>query len=99
MNYSFHYEVEEEFNCAISYYEECQDGLGFDFASEVYSTIKRIVAYPNAWPVLIYDEVRRCQLNRFPYGVIYSKQNEHIYILAVMHLHKKPEYWKYRISN
>jgi len=48
MNYSFHNEAEDELNFAISYYEGCQAGLGFDFASEVYSTIERIVTYPDA---------------------------------------------------
>ena len=97
MNYSFHDEVEDELDLAISYYEGCQEGLGFDFASEVYSTIERIIAYPKAWPIFIYDAIRRCQIDRFPYGIIYSEQNKHIYILAVMHLHKDPEYWKHRL--
>ena len=48
MNYLFHPEAEAEFAQAIEYYEECEDGLGFDFAVEVYSSIQRIVSYPKA---------------------------------------------------
>jgi hypothetical protein len=32
----------------INYYEECQEGVGYDFAIEVYSTIQNIIDYPNA---------------------------------------------------
>ncbi len=43
MTYSFHEEAESEFNDAIDHYEGCRKGLGFEFASEVYETIQRIV--------------------------------------------------------
>jgi hypothetical protein len=31
MKYSFHPEAEAEFNQAIDYYENCAEGLGYDF--------------------------------------------------------------------
>ena len=52
-------------------------------------------SYPGAWPVLEGD-VRRSLVNRFPYGVLYSIEEERIYILAIMHLHRYPDYWKNR---
>ncbi len=72
MTYFFHPEAEEEFLQAVEYYESCTNGLGFDFALEVYMTIQNILKYPKAWPVLIEESIRRCQIRRFPYGVIYS---------------------------
>ena len=95
MKYSFHPEAEKEFLQSIQYYEMCMQGLGYDFALEVYSTIQNIVQYPNAWPILI-EGMRRCQTRRFPCGVIYSIQKDEIYILAVMHLHREPGYWEKR---
>ncbi len=97
MNYSFHPEAEREFLEAIDYYEERGEGLGFDFAGEVYAAINRAVEHPEAWPVLE-GEVRRCLTTRFPYGVLYSQEPDGIFILAVMHLHRDPEYWKHRIE-
>ncbi len=70
MKYSFHPEAEVEFNQAIDYYENCAEGLGNDFAVEVYSAIEQIVAYPKAWTILA-EDVRRCLTRRFPYGVLY----------------------------
>ena len=95
MTFSFHPEAEEEFLGAINYYEDRERGLGYDFSIEVFATIQNIVIYPTAWPV-IEEGVRRCLVHRFPYGVIYSIEQEEILILAVMHLHRHPGYWKNR---
>ena len=95
MSFSFHPEAEEEFNKAIEYYEEIESGLGYDFALEVYSAIKRSVEFPNAWAELD-GEIRRSLVRRFPYGVLYSVEQEEIFIVAVMSLHRKPGYWKHR---
>jgi len=95
MTFSFHPEAELEFLEAINYYEERERGLGYDFAIEVFTTIQRIVNYPTAWPI-IEEDVRRCFVNRFPYGVIYGIEQDEIFILAVMHLHRHPDYWKKR---
>jgi len=96
MNFSFHPEAELEFTEAIDYYEEKEIGLGYDFAVEVYSAIERIAATPEAWPV-IEEDIRRSLVRRFPYGILYSENKEEIFIVAVMHLHRDPEYWKHRI--
>ena len=96
MNYFFAPEAEDELQDAIAYYEKCQEELGLDFAAEVYSAINRVIAYPKAWPVLHNGNERRCQTERFPFGIIYSEQLEGIYVLAIMHLHKEPGYWKHR---
>ena len=96
MNYSFHPEAEKEFLSAIDYYEEHKFGLGSEFAIEVYSTIENIISIPTAWPLLAFD-MRRCLTQRFPYGIIYSIEEDNIFILAVMHLYREPDYWKSRI--
>ena len=95
MNFSFHPEAEEEFNRAIDYYEDIEPGLGYDFASEVYSAIRLSAEFPKAWMVLE-GEVRRCLVRRFPYGILYSEEGNRIFILAVMNLHRQPTYWKHR---
>jgi len=96
MNVLFHPDAELEFNEAIDYYEGVAYGLGLDFSIEVANAIARIAAFPKAWPV-IEDGIRRALVKRFPYGVLYSEDQEKIYIVAVMHLHRNPGYWKQRI--
>lgn len=97
MKYSFHPEAEAEFVQAIDYYEECEAGLGYDFAVEVYSAIERIMAHPKAWPILE-EDMRRSLVRRFPFGIIYAALDEELFIVAVMHLHRDPDYWKQRIQ-
>ena len=95
MSFSFHPDAEEEFNEAIEYYEDIDSELGYDFALEVLATIKRSVEFPKAWPVLEGD-IRRSLVRRFPYGVLYSEEQDGIFIIAIMSLHREPGYWKNR---
>jgi hypothetical protein len=95
MSFSFHPDAEEEFNKAIDYYENIETGLGYEFALEVHSTIQRSIEYPKAWAVLD-GEIRRSLVKRFPYGILYTEEQEGIFVVAVMNLHRKPGYWKPR---
>ena len=95
MKFKFHPEAELELDEAVRYYEECQAGLGLDFAEEVYGTISRIAAYPDAWPMLS-KSTRRCLVNRFPYGVLYQVKSGMLLIVAVANLHRRPGYWRKR---
>jgi hypothetical protein len=95
MTLLFHPEAEEEFRKAIDYYESCYQGLGEDFYFEVHTAIHRILDFPEAWPVLDGD-VRRCLIHRFPFGILYSTDKQDIFILAIMHLRRDPDYWKHR---
>jgi len=96
VEYLFHPDAETELNAAVAYYEECQKGLGLEFAREVHRTIQVILEFPAAWQRLD-ENIRRCLTNRFPFGVIYYRRKDTIVILAIMQLQKKPGYWKARI--
>jgi len=95
LKYSFHSDAEKELKEAITYYNECQNGLGLEFAKEVYLAIQNILSFSHAWPPLSAN-TRRCLTNRFPYGVIYQITDEEVFIIAVMHLNREPSYWKKR---
>lgn len=96
MSYRFHPEAEAELNRSIDYYESIEPGLGYDFALEVYDTIQRVVDFPKAW-TLLEGDVRRSLVKRFPYGILYSIETDGVFILAVMNLHRAPDYWKHRV--
>ena len=95
MTFKFHPDAELELNFAIDYYEECQERLGLEFAQEIYSTIHRIIDFPNAWQPMT-SKTRRCLTNRFPFGVIYQILDNQIIIIAIMQQNQKPFYWKNR---
>ena len=96
MRFYFHPGARAEFDEAVTYYEECQGGLGLDFAEEVYATIARVLEYPDAWTPLS-TNTRRCLVNRFPYGVIFQVKSGVLRIIAVANLHRRPNYWKDRV--
>jgi plasmid stabilization system protein ParE len=95
MNFLFHPEAETEFLAAIDWYEERSAGLGADFAAEIHAAIQRAATMPQAWP-RIDGDIRRVLTNRFPYGVLYAINDASIFILAVMHLRRHPDYWRTR---
>jgi hypothetical protein len=96
MKFYFHPDAKEEFDGAVEYYEQCQVGLGLEFAEEVYAAIARIVQYPNAWSTLSKNS-RRCLVSRFPFGIIYQIKSRALRIIAVAHLNRRPGYWEERI--
>ena len=75
MKFSFHPDAERELLESIEYYEKIENGLGFDFAIEVHSAIDRIKLYPLGWPI-VKEDVRRCLINRFPFGILYSLEQK-----------------------
>ena len=85
-----------ELNDARVYYELEVPGLGFQFREEVKNGIRRIREYPDAWAKEKGD-VRRCLLHKFPYKILYSIEEDHIYILAIANCHRRPDYWIERI--
>ncbi len=95
MKLLFHPDAEAELREAANYYDDCQTGLGLDFAEEVYAAISRIIKYPDAWSRLS-SNTRRCITNRFPYGIIYQVKSDVLYIVAIANLQRRPEYWKER---
>ena len=97
MTFSFHPEAEGEFGRAIDYYEDCKSGFGEAFFLEICDAIRNVVNYPTLWPQ-IEDEVHRYLVHRFPYGVLYSMEPDGIFILAIMPLHRDPDYWKHRLD-
>lgn len=98
MTFSFHPEAQAEFDRAVDYYEAAEAGLGWDFSLEVHAAIQNIIDFPEAWPILE-GTIRRCQTSRFPFGVVYSPDPSQIFVLAVMHLHRSPGYWKGRLKS
>ena len=85
-----------ELDDAIEYYNFELPGLGDAFLTEVLNALDRIGEFPEAWHPCS-KRTRRCQTRRFPYGIIYQIREQEILVVAIAHLHRKPDYWKYRI--
>ena len=97
MKSSMHPEAREEFLAAIDYYNEAEPGVGMAFCAEVESAIGLIENYPDLWTE-IGGNIRRCLVRRFPFAVLYSKEVGRIFIYAIMHTKRDPEYWRNRLT-
>jgi plasmid stabilization system protein ParE len=92
MKVSFLELARQELDDAVAWYNGQVPELGLAFLDEINRTIGRIVAWPLSSEELM-PGIRRCLVNRFPYGLIYAVETDSIVILAVAHLHRYPRYW------
>jgi plasmid stabilization system protein ParE len=93
---AFHPEARAELAAAARWYNKQRSGLGGQFRQEAMAAISRILQGPEAFGV-IGGDVRCHILHRFPYGILYQIQPGRIFVVAVMHLHRDPEYWEHRV--
>lgn len=90
-------EAEAELDEAVANYNDQVDGLGIELAAEVQRGLAHIEKFPEGWQRLN-RRVRRYRLRRFPYGLVYSVLPSEIVVVAVMHLHRAPDYWRERLK-
>ena len=88
--------AQQELDEAIDYYNFESSGLGKTFLEEILSTLRLILNHPEAWAPCS-KRTRRCLTQKFPYGIIYQVREAEILIIAISHLHRKPNYWKNRV--
>jgi hypothetical protein len=80
----------------LAFYEARASGLGGDFIRQVERTLAQIVANPEAGSPLA-GKIRRRLVQRFPFAILYQSGPEDVSVLAVMHLRRRPDYWKRRL--
>ncbi len=90
--------AESELRDAVAYYNSQCAGLGYEFAAETRRTITRILRFPSEWTKLSL-RTHRCLTNRFPYAVIFQFTDNHLFIVAVMHLKREPDSWQNNLSD
>lgn len=83
---------------AIEYYELEIKGLGKKFLKEVLETTHLISQFPQLFSKNS-DNTRKAVLRKFPYNLVYSILNDKIYIIAVAHQNRSPEYWIDRVKD
>ncbi len=92
----FHPDAEAELTAAGEFYETQAAGLGLDFVAEVRHAARMVAAHPEIGHRFS-RRLRRLLVRRFPYGLLYRVEPDAIFIMAVMHLRRRPDYWKGRV--
>lgn len=103
MNYQIHPEAEVELHAAGDDYERAQSGLGYEFADEYDRVLAAVLADPTGYPQ---DEdappdveARHRLFGRFPFRIVYTVRESGVYILAVAHTSRRPDYWHHRAED
>ncbi len=95
MRYVFHPEALTEYAEAVQYYAEQRVEIAQVFINAIEDAVYRIRESPERY-VVIDEDVRRCMTRKFPYGILYTIEQDDILILAVMHCSREPGYCKNR---
>ena len=93
----FHPDADEEFQHAIETYQAESADLGLRFYRSVLATVARIESHPQVWPRLR-GSVRKCLVDDFPYKLLYTIEPDRLFVVAVMHGKRKPDYWHERVK-
>ncbi len=91
-----HSEAIEELDAAIAYYESQKVGLGLDFLAEVEHALGKIQQNPNLGAGYKVTGLRRYITQQFPFLVFYAEFEEFIWVVAIAHGKRRPDYWRKR---
>jgi toxin ParE1/3/4 len=91
-----HSEAIEELDGAVAYYEDQKVGLGFNFLVEVEQALGKIQQNPNLGVVYKVTGLRRYVIQRFPFLIFYAELEEYIWVVAIVHGKRRPDYWRRR---
>lgn len=91
----YHPEAADEFIEAAQFYESREKGLGEQFIHSIESSLNFIKQNPRIGQG---DQMgrRKYVVKKFPYLLIYKVKENRIYILAVAHASRRPNYWEQR---
>ena len=96
MNLVFDPLAKKEYDDAYEYYEVQDKGLGEKLRSAVWAAISILERFAEIGEE-VRPGIRTIFLRRFPYKLVYSVTDDTIYIMAVAHGHREPDYWSGRI--
>jgi hypothetical protein len=95
--HGFHREALEEYAQAAEDYAKIDPDLGGRF----YDEIERLIGDACRDPLLfrrIRGPIRRHFSAVFPFAILYEDKPDHVRIVAVMPMHRDPDYWLHRVG-
>src|SRR3954463_11939870 len=87
--------AESDIQSAFEWYESQRTGLGEQYLSALRTKLELIREHPQSNPV-IYRDVRRAVMSRFPYLIFYVARPDRTVVLAVLHHARSPANWPSR---
>jgi hypothetical protein len=95
-------EAREEADESAHWYDARRAGLGDEFLSVLGTAFNAIEADPRRFEKLAtrraQRDVRRCNLERFPFTVVFECRDDEVVVLAIAHAKRRPGYWRRRME-
>ncbi len=88
-------EAEFDFECSYNYYNAINQKVADDFLKQIDKSFTSIKKNPLGYSV-VYKEVRKSVLKKFPFIVYYKIDLVIIRVIAIFHASRNPEIWKER---
>jgi len=87
--------AENDIQSAFEWYESQRSGLGEQFLTAVRERLEAVRSFPESNSI-IYRDVRRAVVSRFPYLIFYVVRPTRVAVLAVLHHARNPAVWPRR---
>lgn len=87
--------AKKEIEDSFFYYKLISPTLSEQFRAEIRGKFEIILSNPFLYQV-VSENIRKVVLDKFPYSILYSFDENEIKILALAHFKRKPKYWKSR---
>ena len=88
-------DADDELAEARQWYARQREELDLEFMECVDDALSRVVRDPDQYPI-VYRNLRRAVVRRFPFAVFYEITPNEIQVIAVFHSRRDPERWRSR---
>ena len=89
-------DAEADLEEAVAWYRTIGSGLDSEFIRAFEARLSSICRNPAQYPV-VYKNVQRALLRKFPYGIFYFVFDETVVVLACFHTRRNPQDWQKRV--
>jgi toxin ParE2 len=93
MSVEFDKDAKQEYLDAIRFYGKSAER----FSDALVACLQKIQESPTRFRQIA-PNVRTCRVEGFPYQILFTFKEKRIYVIAVKHDRRGPEYWRHRIS-
>jgi plasmid stabilization system protein ParE len=85
----------EELEESLAWYAARSEEAARGFAMAVDSAFRKIASDPDRFP-RVDRRHRSCNLERYPFQVIFRSEKTRLFVIAIAHAKRRPAYWRHR---
>jgi toxin ParE1/3/4 len=92
-----HPEALAEADAGVLWYLDRSPRVAERFIAAIDTALERICEAPERWPPYVAG-TRRYVMLKFPYFIVYKVTPQAVYVYAIAHAKRRPDYWKERLA-